>query len=217
MPSRRAFIQRSLAASALAACPLPARGVLAWPENRPAEPRRFFKILFDRTRPEGAAFGAEAARRGGPAEAVGLDVGGVWMNEIEPRWRRERVALAGLTDGAALFCLELLARDYGMGVVYRVRHSPAGDGHVRHFITGPVALEQWGRRLAAAGRGWGAQAAAMAMSCPNALLPDSRIDLLDLADGSGTLPASLFSWVIAPDQRERARALQASSPQPCRE
>ena len=46
------------------------------------------------------------------------------MNEIEPRLRAGPVAIAGLTGAATLFCLDLLARDYGAHVVQRTAAAP---------------------------------------------------------------------------------------------
>jgi hypothetical protein len=176
MPSRREFIQCGLAASALAVCPLP-RGPV--------------KVVVDKTYPEAVAFGVEAVRQGATVHAVGGNAGGVWMNEIEPLWKRGPAVIAGLTGRASLFCLELLARDYGMGIVYRVEHSRTG-----HVITGPESLSEWNSPLSAAGTHWGTIAAAMAMSFPAGLAPSQRFELLDLAP-----EPSLFSWVIAPTRR----------------
>lgn len=181
MPSRREFIQSGLAASALAAHPLTARG---------GEPYRpvIVVVVVDQTSPQGPVFAAEAANRGTAAYAMGRDPGSVWMNQIEPRWKRDPAVVAGLTSRASLFCLELLARDYGMGLVYRVEHG------IRHVITGPESLSEWERRLTVAGKRWGAVAAAMAMNCPQTLEP--RIGLLDLVPET-----SLHSWVFAPARR----------------
>jgi hypothetical protein len=199
MSSRREFIQRGLAASALAASPLTAR--LAQADGSGREPYRFFTVLFDPTFADGAAFGAEAVRLGAPASAAGSDAGSVWMNQIEPRWKHGPAVVAGLTGRASLFCLELLARDYGMGVVYRAEHSPAPGGGIRHSITGPERLAKWESRLTLAGKRWSALAAEMAMSCPEALAPDPGIGLLDLGQPSRIVEPSLFSWVIAPARR----------------
>lgn len=198
MPSRREFIQTGLAASALAAFPLTALPTLADTTNE--EPYPLFKVVFDQTLPAGEAFGAEATRRGAPATAVGGNAGGVWMNEIEPRWKRGPAVLAGLTDRSSLFCFELLARDYGMAVVYRAEHCPTSGG-IRHVITGPEGLSAWQSRLTAAGQRWSTVAAQMVMNCPAILGPERRIGLLDLAQPSSVPGPSLFSWVIAPARR----------------
>lgn len=196
MPSRREFIRCGLAASALAAYPLSVRLALA--RSSREKPLRLFKILFDQTSAEGAEFGAEAVSLGGATRAVGGDAGGAWMNEIEPRWKRGPAAIAGLTGRASLFCLELLARDYGMGVVYCAEHSLAASGVVHRVIAGRDQVSQWESRLAAAGNRWGAVAVAMAMSCPKTPTPVPRVDLLDLTQPSSTATPSVFSWVMGP-------------------
>jgi hypothetical protein len=198
MPNRREFIQRALVASALATCPLTARLALAGSGG--GKPHRLFKVIFDESFPGGAAFGAEAVSRGAPVHAVGSDAGGVWMNEIEPRWKRGPAVVAGLTGRTSLFCLELLARDYGMGVVYRTEHSLTAGG-IRHVITGAENLSEWESRLTSAGERWSAVAAAMVMNCPESLEPDPNIGLLDPAQPSWIAEPSLFSWVIGPARR----------------
>ena len=212
MLSRRQFIQRGIAASALAACP-PAAGALAALDANRGEHRRephpFFKVLFDRNSAEGTAFGAEAARRGAAVCAVGADLGGVWLHDIEPRWKRGPAAIAGLTSGPHLFCLELLARDYGLAVVYRVRHERASSGQFGHAVAGPEALcAQARERLGAAGHSWSEAAAALAMTCPVTHHPDAGIGLVDLTDRSRIADAPLYSWVIAPNSQARGLAVQ---------
>ena len=212
MLSRRQFIQRGVAASALAACPRAASALAVLDASRsdlPGEPHPFFKVLFDRTTAEGTAFGAEAARRGAAVCAVGADLGGVWLHDIEPRWKRGAAAIAGLTSGPHLFCLELLARDYGLAVVYRARHERASGGQFGHAVAGPEALcGQARERLGATGRSWAKAAVDVAMTCPVAFHPDPRLGLVDLADGSRTAERPLYSWVIAPNNRARGLAVQ---------
>lgn len=42
------------------------------------------------------------------------DVGTPWLSHIEPLWRTQPQPIAGLTFGGAFFCLEHLARTYGL-------------------------------------------------------------------------------------------------------
>lgn len=163
----------------------------------PDGPYQFFRVLFDNTSPEGTAFGTEAAARGAATRAVGVDLGSLWMHEIEPQWTNQPAAIAGLTSGPHLFCLELLARDYGMGLVYRLRHEISGSDHCRHVITGPAALSSWTDQLTAGVRDWPRHVAALAMECPSSLHPSKDLDLVDLANCSA-VERPLFSWVIAP-------------------
>jgi hypothetical protein len=159
---------------------------------------RFFRVLFDNTSAEGAAFGAKATARGAAARGVGIDLGSLWMHEIEPQWKNQPAAIAGLTSGPHLFCLELLARDYAMGLVYRVRHAISASDQCSHIISGPVVLSAWTDQLGAAGRDWARRAAALAMDCPGTLRASRDLDLVDLASCSALGERSLFSWVIAP-------------------
>jgi hypothetical protein len=163
----------------------------------PDPPYQFFRVLFDNTSPEGTAFGTEAAARGAATRAVGADLGSLWMHEIEPQWKNRPAAIAGLTTGPHLFCLELLARDYGMGLVYRMRHDISEGDRCRHVITGPAGLSSWTDRLAATGRDWARLAATLAMDCPCAPVSCRDLDLVDLTTRSGLTEHSLYSWVIA--------------------
>ncbi len=204
MPTRREFMRHATVTSMWRSVLRPPDAVLAGLRREEAprdgsrdEPHEFFRVLFDNTSAEGEAFGAEAAARGASTRAVGIDLGSIWMHEIEPRWDQGPIAVAGLTHGAALFCLELLARDFRMGVVYRVRHDLNTDGRCRHSLTGPKQLSSWPDHLATAGRGWAGLSAALAMSCPSALSPGRDLDLVDLGGCSALAERSLFSWVIA--------------------
>ena len=101
----------------------------------------FHTVLFDSRFAQGRAFGAEGARLRMNVRGFEGDITNVWFHELAPVWRSiassagsERVvatadmAIAGLTQYGALFCLERLAWDAGMRVVYRAEHqlgSPA--------------------------------------------------------------------------------------------
>lgn len=197
MSSRREFLQAGVALGALAACTLPAEGALRVLDGGRAERWRPFKVLFDRTTPEGRSFGAEAFGRGLPAYAVDGDVGSVWMHEIEPQWRRAPVAIAGLTLGAPLFCLELLARDYGMGLMHRIRHVRDAGGNVRHASTLTRSLSiDCEAPLSAAGRSWAVAAVDLAISCEAAALRD--VDPVDLSLHPESGETALYSWLMAP-------------------
>ena len=203
MQGRRQFIQRGLAAVALATGASTAPAILDLILHDTKRPswngggRLLFKVLFDETSAAGLSFAAEAARHFIPTRGVGTDVGATWMHDIEPRWRHSPAAIAGLTTGPALFCLELLARDHGMGVVYRARHDP-DRGRFSHIVAGPPAITARAGELVAGGSRWAEVAAAIAIGCPACLRPDLALGLVDLAERAGVSERSLFSWVIAP-------------------
>ena len=192
MLSRRAFVGAGTALAALAATP--ARAMRLQIDHTSGTPPSR-RVVFDRTFPDGIAFGSTAAHRGAVLHAVGADLGSFWMSTLEPLLKHGALTLAGLTAGAPLFCLELLCRDYGLSTVYRIEHRPAPDGGVVHFLSGDPALAAWTDRLAAAGAGWAVEAAALA-TASTLPRPATTIELLDLARGRAS--QSLFTWVIGP-------------------
>ena len=69
-------------------------------------------FLFDRSI-EGAVDAAKvAAGTGITPLSFRHDVGEPWLDTIEPLWRQGPTAMAGITYGGALFCLEHLARGH---------------------------------------------------------------------------------------------------------
>jgi len=82
-------------------------------------------VLVDRHLEGSGSFAATARARGIALHEFSSDVAAVWMRELEPRLRAGAVAIEGYTSAATLFCLELLARDYGACVVRR-GDTPAG-------------------------------------------------------------------------------------------
>lgn len=82
-------------------------------------------VLVDRHVAGSGSFAASARSRGlAPFEFAG-DAGSAWMRELEPRLRLGPTTIEGYTSAATLFCLELLALDYGARVV---RRSELPDG-----------------------------------------------------------------------------------------
>jgi hypothetical protein len=155
------------------------------------------RVIFDRTLDAGVVFGLAAEHSGAHVDAVGADLGGYWINTLEPMLKRGPLTLAGLTAGAPLFCLELLCRDYGLRTVYRIEHVPAADGCARHRLTGDPAPAAWTDRLAAAGADWPKAAAAVATEAFRRPPRAPGIELLDLRAHERSRE-SLFSWMIGP-------------------
>jgi len=199
MPSRREFIQLAASASVLAVT-APIVGVTLAGGRGPRF-HRLFKVIFDRTLPGASAFGAEAERGGASVLAFQRDPGGVWMNAIEPRWKGGRAAVGGLTTLPALFSLELLGRDYGMGVIYCAEHRPNADRFVHRVLIGGDRMTQWRNRLNQVDQGWSEVAATAVMKSPQDLAPDPRIAVLDLTESSTASELALYSWVVSPAQR----------------
>jgi hypothetical protein len=127
MTNRRAFIVRGASLATLAALPLP----IALASPRGLELDGVSLVLVDRSLPTGASFAVAAAADGHTVLGFGRDVAGLWMSALEPRLRAGPVAIAGHTSASTLFCLDLLARDYGARTV----RSVDVDGSVTWVIS----------------------------------------------------------------------------------
>jgi hypothetical protein len=126
MIDRRAFLQSSVAlGTVLATLPASAASARTVAANASL-------VLVDRQLAGGAEFATAARARKLPVLEFTADVAGLWMNELEPRLRLGPVAIAGYTSPATLFCLDLLARDYGARTVER---AGASIGAVRWLIS----------------------------------------------------------------------------------
>jgi hypothetical protein len=121
MLDRRTFVQSSIA---LAAALTGWRAVATASENRSVPASRATGnapgaavALVDLSLDGSGSFAARTRASGLEPFAFVNDVAGVWMRELEPRLRAGSVVIAGYTSAATLFCLDLLARDYGARIV----------------------------------------------------------------------------------------------------
>jgi hypothetical protein len=124
MIDRRTFVQSSLALAATltgwraTAGQSPANATAGGASENRSVPA-FSVALVDRRLAGSSAFAARARAGGAEAFEFASDAAGLWMHELEPRLRAGSVAIAGYTSAATLFCLDLLARDYGARIVER--------------------------------------------------------------------------------------------------
>jgi hypothetical protein len=64
------------------------------------------------------------------------DITALWYHDLYARLRTGPIAMAGLTLNGALFCLDVLARNHGMRVVFRQEHTQRLDGvEVANLVT----------------------------------------------------------------------------------
>jgi hypothetical protein len=92
-------------------------------------------VLIDDRHAEARAFGAALAGRAVAVRAVPEgDVTQLWLSEIGPAWRRGPAVVAGLTRRPVLFCLEQLARAYGLRVVFHAEHIVSSNGRAQHQV-----------------------------------------------------------------------------------
>ncbi len=93
---------------------------------------RYERAVFDERFEPGRVFAAEFARAGVPTSAIRSDLAQLWYEDLRAALSKRRAPVSGLTDRAALFCLEELARDVHMRVVLRVDHTIEPDA--RHVV-----------------------------------------------------------------------------------
>jgi hypothetical protein len=194
MTSRREFVKAGLAVSVL---PAAARADFATaPASGSTVP--LYKVLYDTRFAASVAFARRAATRGLAVHAMAGDMTRFWYDDLYYRWRQEPVAIAGLTAHGALFCLERLAWEQRMRVVYRGEHSLAADGCVAHRFDGPAEMLPAAAEAAkAAEAGWAGALADVVAECPRARVPSHALQASAPQAGAARSEA-LFSWVIAP-------------------
>ena len=130
MTSRREFLKAGLTASAL--LPVGARADFAVVAGASAAIVPFYKVLYDTRFPASVAFARRAAARGFALHAIAGDMTRFWYDDLYHRWREAPTAIAGLTAHGALFCLERLAWEHRMRVVYRREQPGAVQSSTEH-------------------------------------------------------------------------------------
>jgi hypothetical protein len=196
MTSRREFLQVGIAATTL---PLATQSVLAAAAPREADAVPLYKVLYDVRFADSVAFARRAEARGAVTHAIEGDMTRFWYDDLYHRWRTGPAAIAGLTAHGPLFCLERLAWDQGLRVVFRAEHSVVADG-VEHRVEGPVAMLADARR-AVGDEAWSSRLADVVTQCAT-----DRAEIGEVAcrgpKGFATRDAeTLYSWVIAPANR----------------
>lgn len=196
MTNRREFLKVGLAASAL---PMAANAML----STGAEPLvavPLYKVLYDTRFPASVAFAERAAGRGLAVHAMGGDITRVWYDDLYHRWQHGPAAIAGLTAHGALFCLERLAWDQHMRVIFRGEHAPAADGYIAHRFDGPPGLVSAAVNTASV-PSWAAAMADVVAACPSRRTGWLQTSAQSPRAASPPLAEPLFSWVIAPVAR----------------
>jgi hypothetical protein len=192
MVNRRSVLKIGAATVAGALVNVPVLG----PNATPARTHSAFeRVVFDDRFAESQAFATELESAGVFTSAIRGDVATLWYDDLRVRLSKNRLPFAGLTDRAALFCFEELARDVGMRVIFRADHIIDRNGYTQHTAVGPASLVAVARNLppeAAFGR-------AIAVLLGQFDISERR----DLAAQKRTGPFSpenktvLVSWLIA--------------------
>ena len=189
MTSRREVLKAGFAASAMLPLGVPA-SVAA------DETVTIYKVLYDTRFPASVSFARRAAARGLSVHATAGDMTRFWYDDLYHRWRQEPAAIAGLTAQGALFCLERLAWEQRMRVVYRGEHVPQEGGGIVHRFEGPAQLASVAA-AATADAGWAAALADIVAECPSGCISRSAARASTARAGAEP-PEALFSWLIAP-------------------
>jgi hypothetical protein len=152
------------------------------------------------------AFADALARRSVATAAFNGDVTHVWYTKLDPAWRVRPMRIAGMTTEGALFCLERLAWDHGMRVVYRGSHRPQSDGSTDHVLEASARQPQGLAQRHGTAEGWPSDVVSLIsrLSDPLPISPAQHagIEQHRFRSRPGRnrtdLDAPLFSWVIAP-------------------
>lgn len=124
-----------------------------------------------------------------------------WYETLYPQWKQAPVAIAGLTARGPLFCLEQLAWEHGMRVVFRAQHVASAAGAVSHDIEGasePVAtLQRTGGQA-----DWVGALSDVIRHYPYLATTEAQAQVQTAAPAQ-PVPGdeTLYSWVIAPVAR----------------
>jgi hypothetical protein len=196
MASRREFLQIGVAALAL---PISARaGVKATGAPGESAPAQLYKVIYDERHASGRAFASEVKRLGASLQAMKGDITDFWFNELDARWKKEPVAVAGLTEHGPLFCLERLSWDHGMRVVYRADHTYRPGGYIEHELYGSERMLREAVELSSSGPDWSTRVASLLTRCPTTRAQASKLTIVTPAAEQAGDPEHLVSWVIAP-------------------
>jgi hypothetical protein len=196
MASRREFLQIGVAALAL---PISARaGVKSTGAPGESAPAQLYKVIYDERHASGRAFASEVKRLGASLQAMKGDITDFWFNELDARWKKEPVAVAGLTEHGPLFCLERLSWDHGMRVVYRADHTYRPGGYIEHELYGSERMLREAVELSSSGPDWSTRVASLLTRCPTTRAQASKLTIVTPAAEQAGDPEHLVSWVIAP-------------------
>lgn len=198
MASRREFLQIGVAALAL---PISARAGMK-PETSSAAkglaPTQLYKVIYDERFAASRAFAGEVQRLGAPVYAIKGDITDLWFNDLDARWKKQPIGIAGLTAHGPLFCLERLAWDHGMRVVYRADHTYRPDGYMEHELSGSEGMLREAVNLSSSGPDWSSRVASLLVRCPASRAQAAKITVVTPTSKHADDPEHLVSWVIAP-------------------
>ena len=198
MTDRRTFLKTGITALAL---PTIARNAFSLPLAIPAEKPSYivpYKVVYDERFQDSVAFAGEANKLGASTYGIKGDVTDLWYNDLYHEWKKGPAAIMGMTTEDALFCLQILAQDQRMHVVFRVEHNYLSDNRIAHIITGTSQIPHEMADLANVGPAWNIRMSNVVMQYPDKRAKKSETKIITQLDRPVTDQQSLVTWVIAP-------------------
>ena len=107
------------------------------PPTHNEERIEFYKVIYDRRFPASVAFGDIWKARGAAVHAIRGDITGLWFHDLDLQWKKQPLAIAGLTAHGPLFCLERLAWDQGMRVIAREEQGRENGEELFSWVIAP--------------------------------------------------------------------------------
>jgi hypothetical protein len=205
MTNRREFLHMGVAALSL---PIAARagassGIFGEGEEQRTQP--LYMSLFDERYSACARFAEEMKRRALATYAIRGDITKLWYDDLYHRWKKDTVAIAGMTAPGAIFCLEMLARDAGMRVALRVDHRRIGQ-RVQHEFAGPVESLTLAGEIEPSAERWPEKMAEMVARFPADRGRTKTAQYSGQPDRARSEWEHLVTWVIAPVAEQSKRA-----------
>jgi hypothetical protein len=191
MGNRREFIRAGIAVTAAASVAGPSA------QAATAPPYRIHKVIYDRRFAEPVRFAQAAETLGLQAHAIEGDMTALWYEELDGLWRKEAVAIAGMTRHGPMFCLEMLARDRGMRLVYQAEHQIT-EVEVRHSVSGALPSLRRSGGLTQSGAAWPELMASLVADTPVEPALSGRVGVVTRTEAGPAAEEPLFTWVIGP-------------------
>jgi hypothetical protein len=196
MANRREFIQAGIAVTAAAS--VAGASAQAGKPEAATLAHRIHKVVYDGRFAEPVRFAKAAGALGLEAHAISGDMTALWYGELDGLWRRQAVAIAGMTRHGPMFCFEMLARDHGMRLVYQAEHLITG-AEVRHSVSGALPSLRRSAGLTRSGAAWPELMASLVADTPVEPALSGAVGVVTRThDGGGAADEPLFTWVIGP-------------------
>ncbi len=198
MANRREFLQAGLTALAV---PLAARAALSPRLSLLAGQLRvtpLYKVIYDDRFAACRDFAKEAQNLGATVHAIRGDMTSLWYNDLYARWKQGPAAIGGLTAYGAFFCLERLAWDQRMRVVFRGEHTYASSGRLEHKLTTPSDVLRQTEGLGESEPDWSNRIASIVTRFPAERTRTETLHVTTELAKQADDAEHLVSWVIAP-------------------